>query len=164
MKTAWASRPHEERTLLNPAYLALVLFDAASAYQNVGGLPMPSPLAFLVPPLALHPATRAALPKAVSTSLPAWVQRNEGVRVAFPERARALAPITWEALAVAMQTGILDFEGGNLTAGSIRRRHPRRYEESETMEHTRSAAAFLGRWFARAGSVPTVYAQLGVKP
>ena len=163
MNSLWADRSHEERTLLNPAFVALVLWHSATGFKKESSEGLPLVLSFLVPPLAMHPSTREALPKTVRTSQRVWLQEHPFLKEGFAARARSLAPVVREALGLAVATGVLKVEGSKIVAHDLAGGN-NAYLETEEMTATFKQAAFLGRWFARAGDSSSIYTAWGVQP
>lgn len=160
----WEERPVELAHLLNPAFCSVLLWDAISGYRKERGQGLPFPLAFLVLPIVLHKPTRQALPRSVTTRLHVWLQDKPEVRIQFAERTRQLAPYVREAIMFGSQNGILAItDSGELTQRS--RRLPSLDWNSETEPSTcRSKAIFVGRWFAQAGGVSTIFTMWGIQP
>jgi len=67
--TAWLERSREERTLLNPAFCANLLWHATTGHSACNGTALAFEEAFLVLPLILERKTREALPRNIRTSL-----------------------------------------------------------------------------------------------
>ena len=127
---------------------------------------MPYLLAFLVLPVVLHKPTRSELPRAVSTSLASWLEEHGEITLRFPDRARSLTPFTKEAIlfAVTRETLSVSLEGA-LSFGSTTP-NTKKFLASTTDEvrDCLVKAKFVGRWFAKAGTAPTVMALWGVAP
>lgn len=155
-------RPREAAALLNPAFVALLLAHAARQHQDQAGVAMAWPLAFLVPPLVLHEPTRRRLPRAVSTNLLTWVQREPVLRAGVPERAVALTPTVREALRFGVRLGALRFEGPTLVAPQSPGSPPT--DASAEVRECIARARLLGRWFATLGDPATIMLMLGVSP
>ena len=157
---SWNLRPLEERANLNPAFLALLVRQAAAGYQEEAGRALPVPLAFIALPVVLHRPTRGSLPR-ITTSLPVWLQDHQFLREGFAERARAISPAVREALIVALSSTVVRLVDGALEAGEEPRRPRRATAEARAIA---ARAHFVGRWLARAGDVATIYVLWGVKP
>lgn len=159
----WEHRPREVAYLLNPAFTSLILRSAAQGYRREGGTGIPFPQSFLLLPIVLHRPTRSILPRDMRTRLHTWIEDHSFVRVQFAERVTNLAPYTREALLFGIQHGVLTLsKSGTIDAPRCRLKPyniPEGSEPSECLER----AAFVGRWFARAGDVLTVLAMWGVK-
>jgi hypothetical protein len=158
---AWRGRPLEERTNYNPAFLALLLREAAGSYHEESQLPLPAPLAFIALPLVLHRPTRESLPNIISTSMPVWLQEHQVLREGFAARARAVAPAVREALVVALASGVVRLDGGAFASAAEPFRARRATAETRAIIRR---ARFVGRWLARAGDVETIYFLWGIKP
>jgi hypothetical protein len=155
-------RPREAVALLNPAFVALLLAHAARQYQEQVDAPMAWPLAFLVLPLVLHEPTRRRLPRAVSTSLLTWVQREPVLRAGLPQRAQALTPTVREGLRFGVRLGALRFEGPALLAARVPGSPPA--EATAELRDCVARARLVGRWFATLGDPATIMLVLGVSP
>jgi hypothetical protein len=159
----WGDRPIEQRTLLNPAFLALLLNETASDHQNECGDGLPFLLAFLAIPVVLHAPTRERLPRDVRTSIPAWLSQVPEARVQIPPLACQLVPGVKEAIRFGSRHGALKFrEHGSLVAADLGR-SPRGMS-TEDVSACRSRSRFIGRWFARAGDPTTILALWGLSP
>ena len=156
----WPQRPIEHRTLLNPAFLATIVAEVATAYATEGGRPLPFALAFLAVPVVLHEPTREALPT-IATSMYTWLDRNPQARVHIPPLARQFVPHTREAISFGARAGALEFAtAGCLTAIPLAR--PRRGTQTSDLRRCRDRARFTGRWLARAGDSGTILASWGL--
>ena len=69
----WGDRSHEERTLLNPAFCAMLLWWAFRGCANVREEGMSFEEAFLVLPMVAQSNVRDVLPNNTRTSLPVWL-------------------------------------------------------------------------------------------
>jgi hypothetical protein len=151
-----------EASLFNPAFIGLLVASASNGYKNVTGSGIPFELALLVPPIALHEATRLALPGNTSGRMSSWALANPVVTSEFPSRARAMTPLAQEGIRYAMRSAALILDGGLLVS-----RLPRRIEKSLHTADARDclrASGFAGRWFAHTGDSRTIFALLGVRP
>jgi hypothetical protein len=163
---AWSERPREEANLLTPPFCSLLLLLAIESYQKTAKLPMPFIFSHLLLPIILHKSTREALPKAVSKSLSTWAEEHPTLRALFPDNVVSLKPFVEEALQYGVLHGcIVVNDDGTLALGKKPRGIPK-YETSASNEVRDCVhrAQFLGRWFATAGSVPTIMAIWGIKP
>ena len=162
----WALRPVEEANLLNPAFVAVLVRQAADGHRSVDGQSLPWAVAFLVAPAVLHSPTRAALPGTVASSMARWSQTHPELLAGFPSRARPLVPAVREGLTFGLTHGVLTLAADGLSPLPLRRRRKgeRRREPTDDYRACISTAAFMGRWCARSGSVATVFALWGVRP
>lgn len=161
MVVEWAMRPREEAALFNPALIAALLAASAYGYRERSDAAMPWTLAFLVPPLVLHRATREELPRDTRTHLTTWIADHPMLRSSFPARAAGFSPLVREALRVGVRNGALRLGDGSLESTLST------YELQETTVEVTDCirrSRFLGRWFAISGPPATVYALLGVAP
>jgi hypothetical protein len=155
-------RPREAAALLNPGFVALLLAHAARQHQDHTRVSMAWPLAFLVAPLVLHEPTRRQLPRAVSTSLVTWTQREPVLRAGLPARAQALTPTVREALRFGVRLGALRLEGPALIVPRVPGSPPA--DASAEVRECVMRARLLGRWFAAVGDPATIMLTLGVSP
>lgn len=156
----WVQRPLEEAGLLNPAFLAVLVNEAAAGHHEEGGTALAFPLAFLAVPVVVHEPTRAALPHTVRTSVDTWLQRQPVARVTIPPLAAELVPWVREAIRFGMRRGALQIEGGGVRAAPLGRKPPR--SSTPDLDLCRDRARHVGRWFARAGDPYTTLALWGL--
>lgn len=164
--TAWADRSHEERALLNPGFCANLLWHAANGYANGDESALSFEESFLVLPFVLHRETRETLPRSSRTSLAVWIDENPLARGRVASRARLLIPFTKEALMFGGVHGLIRIDGGRLRAEATWKRvvNQTLTESSDEVKSCAKRAAFIGKWFAQAGSAATVLALIGVRP
>ena len=161
---AWSERPIEVTNLLNPAFCSLLLRDSIVSFHKEKEQGMPYPLSFLVLPLVLHKPTRDMLPDTIRTRLYVWLGDHPEVYVRFAQRTRQLVPYTKESLTFGVQKGIIDVtEDGNLIPVQGRLKTLSWPTDAEPAI-CRRKAQFLGRWFAQAGEVATIFAMWGIRP
>src|SRR4051812_6610673 len=110
-------RPREEAALFNPAFLAVLLRNAAREHTGRSGRPLTIPAAYVIAPLALHAPTREALPTMVTSPMAAWVQRHPALLADLATRARALRPLVSAACVLGLRHGVLLAEEGGMVAG-----------------------------------------------
>lgn len=163
--SAWSERPVEQARLLNPAFIAALLWANAKGYGAVDEQGIPYPLSFVVIPVVLHKATRESLPRSTRTSLAAWLGENPHVHVRFAERAASLVPLVKEGLLFGVNGRLLDVSSWRIVAA----RRPRSMtgflrEASEEVADCVKKAEFVGKWFSSAGEYTTVMALCGVAP
>jgi hypothetical protein len=163
----WSNRVTEEANLFNPAFCGILIAQMSEEYVKKTHRSMPFPLAFLSLPIVLHRATRQALPGSTVTSLLPWIQDHREHLVDFATRVQRLGDVTREAVLFATQHEFLtvDIDGG-LKSGSKRKTATERCTGLFTAEARECVdrAGFLGRWFAAAGTTPTIFAAWGVTP
>lgn len=163
----WSERVVEEANLLNPAFGAVLLAEAAAHYDDKARRGLPFALVFLILPIVLHENTRRSLPKTTLTALLPWVQEHRESLVGFSDRVRQLQGVSREALLFGLQTEVLRIdEQGLVKIGSRRKtvtskRAPYFTDEvNECVER----CGFLGRWFAAAGPITNIFSAWSVAP
>jgi hypothetical protein len=161
----WSERPVEEARLLNPPFLALLIWSCARGYEDKSGRGVPFPLLFVAMPAALHKETRGRLPRAVSAQLPAWLAEHPHLLVRFAERAAALVPLVREGILFGANGGLLDVSPEGIAAAP-RPRTMAAFMRDATAEVRECVkkAELVGKWFARSGDYSTVMALWGVAP
>jgi hypothetical protein len=167
MMQPWSKRVVEEANLFNPAFGAVLLAKAADEFTRKSHRPFPFALTFLVLQIVLHHGTRSALPGSTITSLLPWIQGNRDQLVNFSLRVQSLRSITREAILFGTQNATLAItESGGIAVGARRQAATERRTGLFTDEARECVdrAGFLGRWFAAAGTTPTIYAAWGVTP
>jgi hypothetical protein len=163
--TAWSDRPVEQARLLNPAFIAALIWASARGYSTVEEQGMPYPLSFISIPVVLHKSTRAKIPRTTRTSLASWIGENPEVHVRFSERATSLVPLIKEGILFGTNGRMFELSSYRMLAG----RRPRSMtsflsQSSEEVNHCMSRAEFVGKWFASSGDYLTVIALWGVAP
>lgn len=160
----WEKRPAEVANLLNPAFCSILLRDSIVDFQREKEQGMPYSLSFLVLPLVLHKPTRETLPRNIRTQLHVWLQRKPEVRVGFSERTRHLVPYTKEALVFGIQEDVIVVSGSGTLISGDRRLGSLPWSRDAEPSVCRNKARFVGRWFARAGDISTVFTMWGICP
>jgi hypothetical protein len=156
----WRERAPEERRSLNPALITQVVRVGVAGHQQEVASGLPYALAFPLVAIVMHAETRAALPRAVSTSLVAWVREHELIRYQIGPRTSEFGPLIREGILLGLRTGAVELMGGALTAASSAA--PRATGHAELDELLR-AAHKVGRWFAKVGSASTTLTLLGIQ-
>lgn len=160
---SWESRPIEVANLLNPAFGAILLRDAVVAYQKVAATSMPYPVAFLILPLALHPATRHALPKTTGSLLHTWLEQHTALQTEAVPRVQRLVPYVREAVLFSVQHELLRIgtDGG---LENIRTRIKNPFPANSDPAECRDAARFLGSWFGKVADPSFLLSLWGIRP
>jgi hypothetical protein len=162
---SWLDRPIEQARLLNPAFLAALIWSCAEGYGSIDAQGIPYPLSFVAMPIVLHKVTRESLPRAISTSLPAWLGEQPQVHVRFTERATSLVPLVKEGVLFGANGRMLNVSSTRIMAApkpSSMARFLR--EASDEVKDCMKKAKFVGRWFASSGDYTTVMALWGITP
>jgi hypothetical protein len=126
--------------------------------------PFPLPLAFVVLPLTLHPATRRVLPGRADTTLASWSAAHHAILSEMSDRVMRLRPVTREALLFLAQIRAIAVHGDGISPGSSPLKLSARLAVSTPeVDETRRAAGLLGRWFAHQATTATVLQTMGVR-
>jgi hypothetical protein len=159
---SWENRPKEIAYLLNPPFCGEVLCQTIKEYVKKTSNPLPYPLLFLILPIILHYNTRRKINR--EKKLHTWLQQNPEVKIGYPKRAKELIPITKEAINFLLQVEAIKIDENAGVTLVPHKRHENICMHSEEIKGCYQKAKTLGRWFATAGTVATVYIMLGVKP
>lgn len=159
------TRPIEEVALFNPAFLALLARRAAEEHERrSGGRALPTALAYVVVPLALHGPTRRALPSNVTAQMGEWIRAHPVATAGLGQRARVLRPLVSAGLRMGLAHGLLqaEAEAGAVRARALPRR-PRGMVRSGEVDACIDKAGYLGRWFSEQPDATTVMALWGLR-
>jgi len=160
----WEARPIEVAHLLNPAFGALLLREAAVEYTKATGTSIPFGLCFLILPLALHPPTRRALPSTTRSLLPQWLESHPELQALSAERMRRLSPYSREAILFGLQNGLLSLDSEGSVGSAVKSvRDPFPSDVADPVE-CRAAARFLGRWFGKLANPALIFTLWGIRP
>jgi hypothetical protein len=156
----------EEKNLFNPAYVGLILYQAIREYQIKNSTGLHCSLAYLILPLALSPRYSLKLPKIISTPIAGWSVEHEGELIGFAESARAYLDIVNSAIIFLLEHGAISLseEGEYSIQNDKIAKMPKFVVNNKIFKNSFLSAGFLGRWFATASSVESIYTHLGVKP
>lgn len=161
----WSDRPIEQARLLNPAFLAALIWSCTEGYCSIDQQGVPYPLLFVAMPVILHKFTRESLPRTVRTSLAAWLGENTQVHIHFTERATSLIPLVKEGVLFGVNGQLLNLSSSRIVAAPRPRSMARFLRESSNeVQDCMSKAKFVGKWFASSGDYVTVMALWGVTP
>lgn len=161
----WATRPLEERALLNPAFCATILWHSASV-RNGTSQPVGYEECFLVLPLVLPASTRESLPSTTTTPIAVWLDAHPIEQRRLVTRSRLLVPFTRAALLFGASRGFFEIVQGSLLADGKWQAKVKRFERGSSAEvrACMQKAEFVSKWFLRTGTTSTVLAQWGVRP
>jgi hypothetical protein len=158
-----ARRPIERDALYNPAFIALILAQAARGHQKHASAPMPLSLAFLAAPIVLHGPTRQALPRQARSKMGAWLELHPVLRAGLGGRAASLVPAVRTGLRHGLRSGALNLESAGLTA-SKPKLSASAIELSTEVDEILKRSEYVGGWFALSGAPSGIYALWRVKP
>lgn len=156
----------EEINLYNPAFCATLLFESIREYQSISDKGMHCSLPYLVIPMCVNPQISSFLPNTISTPVAGWVANNEGVLVEFAASATSFILIVDSAINFLIEKRAIDINEAGLfliTDDKVAKKATL-ISKNTDLNNAYRAAGMLGRWFASASSVESVFAQLGVRP
>lgn len=161
----WSDRSVEQARLLNPAFLAALLWSCSEGYSSVTERGIPYPLTFIAMPVTLHKATRESLPRTTRTSMATWLVQNPQAHVRFAERATALVPLIKEGILFGANGKLIEVYSSQILAAT-RPRSMNSFltQASEEVNDCMKKAKFVGKWFASSGEYSTIMALWGVAP
>ncbi len=164
---AWNSRPPEEASLYNPAFLGSLTYEFVKTFS--GEKPEQTPLTLIPVALSivLFAKSRKRLPSSTITSLYEWVQKNEDLLVGFAKRTTDFVPNFKEGLRFAiLGEGILFGEEHFLTLGPQRIHFPPSFisETTSEVKEIINRTKFVSRWFVKSGSEASILSAWGVRP
>lgn len=162
---SWYERPVEVANLLNPAFCSIVLDEAISGYQTETQNGFDYPLSVLILPITLHERTSNLLPKKISTKMHVWIKDHPEVQVNFADRTKRLVTYTREAIIFGIQGKLFDLSpNGRLIVSRKTIKMPSSWKDSQELLSYLEAARFVGRWFAQAKDITTIYFMWGISP
>lgn len=160
----WSERPQEEAVHFNPAFCGELIARTIHEYCRLGKSPFSLPLAFVVLPLTLHPATRRILPGRADTTFVSWSADHHAILSEIPDRVMRLRPVTREALVFLAQIRAIAVQYEGISPGkSPLKLSARLAVSTPEVDETRRAAGLLGRWFAHQGTTATVLQTMGIR-
>ena len=161
--TAYSS---EENNLYNPAYIGAILYQSIREHQAQNEAGLHCTLVYLIIPLALSPRYSLKLPKTITTPIAGWVAEYEGELIGLAESAAAYIDFVNSAIAFLLdyEAVILSDEGRYSIPNDKMAKMPTFVNHNMILKQSFLSAGFLGRWFAAASSVESIFAHFGVKP
>lgn len=159
----WDNRATEIAYLLNPAFCGRIIYNAIKTYQQESKCPMPFPLVYLILPLVLHRKTRERI-KSV-TQMQIWIQRNPEMLIGFAYRTKNMVLITNEAVEFLMQSGYITLtNNAELEVAQFFKTVSVNKFINDEIKECISKSSSVAKWFAKSGTVDTIYICWGVKP
>jgi hypothetical protein len=156
----------EELNLYNPAYVGTLLYHATREYQTKDSSGLPCTLAYIIAPMSLSPRYSSILPATTATPIAGWVADHEGELIGFSEAINAYADIVNSAIVFLLhqEAILLDDDGRYHLQNDKLAQKPVLINKNKNFKESFLAAGLLGRWFAEASSIESIYTQLGVRP
>ncbi|MBB5045481.1 hypothetical protein HNR60_000210 [Rhodopseudomonas rhenobacensis] len=156
----WNNRQTDFANYFNPAYLGVLVYSVAKGYNVTNG-GMSIALAFPGVAMALHPDIRNALPRSIATRFSKWLRDNPELRADLLSSTLSLVPQVKEAVLTSLRSNWVSVENGRLIAAA---KAPPILKSDKTFDDDQKAAAFVGKWLAKAGDDREIYQQIGVRP
>lgn len=162
----WGERAPEERAILTPSFLSLLLWKASNGYYQESNKGLPFELAFLILPMVLHSKTRESLPRSKITSLATWIDKNPLIRSYIANRSSLIAPFTKEALLFGGMHGLFKVTSLEVTADTTwaRKVKSNLRNADEEIQKCSKSSELIGKWFAKSGSSQIIMSLIGVRP
>ncbi len=160
---SWEQRSTEVAYLLNPSFCGRIIYQSIKVYSEQSNRPMPFPLVYLILPLVLHKKTRERINSV--TQMQVWIQRNPDVLIGFAERANSMVKVTNEGVEILLQSGVINLtDNAELEQCKLKKSlNPSKYTNDE-IKQCITKSSNVARWFAKAGTVETIYTSWGVRP
>lgn len=160
---SWEQRSTEVAYLLNPSFCGRIIYQSIKVYSEQSNRPMPFPLVYLILPLVLHKKTRERINSV--TQMQVWIQRNPDVLIGFAERANSMVKVTNEGVEILLQSGVINLtDNAELEQCKLKKSlSPSKYTSDE-IKQCITKSSNVARWFAKAGTVETIYTSWGVRP
>jgi hypothetical protein len=160
----WEDRPFEIAYSLNPAFLAVLLYEAIQSFQKEKTEGMPYPLIFLIVPLVFYIPIRESLPKDANKSLHNWLKEYPQTAIHLHKAISQIVPYTKEAIIFAMQHQMIEItKEGNFKVFKAETDILKWDENSRTYQ-MQEKSKYLGKWFVKSGSTEVIYRTLGITP
>jgi len=156
----------EEFNLYNSAYVGVVLYQAIREYQSKNESGIHCGLLYLIAPMSLSIRYSSILPATTMSPIAAWSADNEGALIGLAEVVFSYADVVNSAVVFLLEHDaiLLDDEGRYRLKSYSLPSKPAYVIKNVKFKDSFLTAGFLGRWFAAASSVESIYAQLGVRP
>lgn len=156
------SRPTEVVNLFNPAFCGEIIRVCVKSYTKESNKPFPYLLVFLILPTLLYNDVRQTMS---GSYLNTWLQQNIEVRINFAQRTRSLVTITQESIIFLLQIGVLNLnKDGDLEMSKNFKRHKVSSQDELPISDFYKKSEILGKWFARAGDIKSIYIMWGIRP
>ena len=160
----WTDRSPEVAYSLNPAFCGMVVGECVAEYAKAAARAMPCSLPYLALPMVLHKKTRESMPSTTRKRMHPWLAANQGARLGFDLRARAMVRFTREALIFLVHSGaIMVTPAGDLAGGAARAEGGSGGRSPEVMDCAKKAR-IAGSWFAPYGDPAEIFRMWGVRP
>ncbi|MGG1314167.1 three component ABC system middle component [Cohnella laeviribosi] len=156
--------PVELRSLLNPAFCAVVLSEFIKGYQSYVRSGAPFPLLFFVLPLALQKSVRIKMNRCnAATGLHSWLIQHADVRVDIALVIDSLVHFTKKATLFGIHRGVLLInEDGSICIGNKRTmKQPTGWNDERSDILKKSM--LLGKWFGQIHDASTIFSLFGVR-
>lgn len=159
----WRNRPREIAYLMNPAFCGALISCVIDNYKKESGKSFPFLLIYLILPLVLHKETREKINSRIKMAV--WIEMNQPLLIGFARRVRSFVEITNEALDFLLNIKALDLkQGALLETTAVFKQKGIKFLENEELEDCFKKSKHLARWFARSGTVETIYIHWGIRP
>lgn len=162
----WSHLAIEERTLLNPAFIAIIIWNFCKASTNERSRGLTFAESFLVVPFILNKKVRQKLPNSVSTSLPTWIEINQDILKLAIDSLPHTHDTTRASLSFGGTLNLINFTHGEINASPDYQNSINAYikKSSTEVQECFRKANFLGRWFIDAGDAANTLRLLGITP
>ena len=162
MLPAWKERSEVTANLINPAFCSEIIRECTSAYKKETNSNLPFVLSVLILPFVMNGKIRTRLPKSKATTIHAWINQNEDIKIGLAQQISSYLPFTRESImfGIAHNSFSID-ENGSL---EIKPRREKLKTDNDEVKSCVSKSILLGKLFSKSGNALTIYSILGIKP
>ncbi len=159
----WKDRPFEIAYGLNPAFLSILLHQAIVSFEKQNSDGIPYALIVLIIPMVFYTPSREKLPKDENQFLHDWLKHNPEISINLHKNISQLMPYSKESIIFAMQHDIIIVNNlGNFK--TLSKMDDLEWDSDSRTYQMKEKAKFLGKWFAKLGSIEVIYRTLGIRP
>ena len=160
---SWNDRSREVAYLLNPAFCGRIIYNVVKVYYDETKRPMPFPIIYIILPIVLHKKTRNKLNS--TTQMQVWIKRNPDLLIGFAERTRSLIDITNESLEFLMQAKLIKMNNNaDLSISRTTKALSKTKYTTDEFKECIKKSTGLAKWFAKSGTVESIYTNWGIRP
>ena len=162
----WERRSIEEASLLNPAFICVLIINFLKEYLKKQPNGAPITIIIIAITAVLHYDTRQRLPNSTRRIFYDWIENNEDILIEFSDLSKNILPYIKEAIMFGILTKTLKIGSGHniilgdecISSTDIISKN------SIELETIIKKINFTGRWFSKNIFENTFLAAWGIKP
>lgn len=159
----WEEKPSEIKSLLNPAFCTLILFEGVKSYRKKAKKGMPYEIAFILLPLILNRRIAKKLPQRSNARLDLWVKRNIDLKYAFMSSAINMKDYVSETIFFGLKHNVFEVsEGARLIDKKLQKNSD--VTNDEGLSEILNKANLTGKWLANNQNSANLFSTLGIRP